>query len=102
MNKELFLLILGMGIVTYIPRMVPMIFLKEIKLPAFIKRFLEFVPYSILASLIFPGILSSVQNIQSAIVGAALSIGLSLLRLNLIFVVFGGILGVYLTELLFF
>jgi branched-subunit amino acid transport protein len=102
MNKELMLLILGMGLVTYIPRMIPMIFLKEFTLPPFVKRFLEFVPYSVLASLIFPGILNSVEHMESAIVGAVLSIALSLLKMNLVVVVFVGIIGVYFTDFLLF
>ncbi|WP_025027736.1 AzlD domain-containing protein [Caldalkalibacillus mannanilyticus] len=97
--SSLLLLVIGMGVVTYIPRMLPMVFLKKMSLSPSLKRFLEFVPYTVLASLIFPGILFSVEHTQSAIVGGLISIILAVLRVNLVFIVLGGIVGVYLSDL---
>ncbi|MGF7184313.1 branched-subunit amino acid transport protein [Desulfitispora alkaliphila] len=95
---SLVLLVIGMGLVTYIPRMLPLVYLKNIALPPRVNRFLEFVPYAVLTSLIFPGILFSVETIQAAIVGGALSVILALMRFNLIIIIIGGILGVFITE----
>ncbi|MBO8170265.1 MAG: AzlD domain-containing protein [Bacillaceae bacterium] len=100
--NNLFLLVVGMGLVTYIPRMLPMVFLKNLKLPPSMRRFLEFVPYTVLASLVFPGILTSVENMPSAVVGGILSVVLALFRFNLILIVLGGIIGVFVTDYLFF
>ncbi|OEF99037.1 branched-chain amino acid transporter [Vulcanibacillus modesticaldus] len=97
--NSLILLVLGMAIVTYIPRMVPMVIFQNIVLPPYLKRFLEFVPYSVLGALIFPSILSSTDNMGSAIFGGIISIILALFNTNIIFVVLGGISGVYLWNL---
>ncbi len=97
MNAYL-LLVVGMGLVTYIPRMIPMVILKEIKLPAYLRRFLQFIPYAALGALIFPGILQSTSHIESAIFGGIISVIIALLRLNIIIVVLGGIFSVYLWE----
>ncbi len=101
-NDYLWLLVIGMGVVTYVPRMLPMVFLKNLNLPPSMKRFLQFIPYAVLASLIFPGILTSVDTVESAIIGGLVSVILSLLRVNLILVVLGGIMGVFISEQMFF
>ena len=98
---NLWILIIGMGIVTYLPRMVPLVILQDLKLPASLKRFFEFIPFAILGALIFPGILYSTNSIDSAIFGGIVATIVAYFRVNLIIVVFSGILGVYLWNLVF-
>ena len=100
MNR-LLLVVLGMAFVTYLPRMAPMVLLKNIKLPNFLKIFLEFIPYAALGALIIPGVFSSTGDTKSAIVGTIVSASLAFFRLNTMFVVLGGILGVFLSQTLF-
>ncbi|MCT4778079.1 MULTISPECIES: AzlD domain-containing protein [Exiguobacterium] len=97
---SLFLLVLAMAFFTYIPRLVPLLWLRDVKLPPLLKRFLLFTPYAVLASLIFPGILSATNSLTSALAGGAVAAALALLRANLMLVVIGGIAGVYLVETL--
>lgn len=89
---SLFLLVLAMALVTYVPR------LRDLKLPPLLKRFLLFTPYAVLASLIFPGILYSTSSLSSALAGGVFATMLALLRVNLMLIVLGGILGVYVVE----
>ncbi len=91
-----------MGLVTYVPRMLPMVYLHSMELPHFLQRFLQFVPYAVLASLIFPGILYSVDHIYSAFIGGLVSVVLALSRMNLMIVVLGGIITVFICDQLFF
>ena len=100
MNR-LLLVVLGMAFVTYLPRMAPMVLLKDIKLPDFLKTFLEFIPYAALGALIIPGVFSSTGDIKSSIIGTIVSVSLAFFKLNTMFVVLGGILGVFLTQNLF-
>lgn len=100
MNR-LFFLVLSMAVVTYLPRMAPMVLLKNIKLPGFIKTFLEFIPYAALGALIVPGILTSTGDIKSALAGTVVSTVLALFRMNTMFVVLGGVLGVFITQTFF-
>ncbi|MCK0472032.1 AzlD domain-containing protein [Halalkalibacter sp. APA_J-10(15)] len=99
---EYFLLVLCMGLVTFIPRMLPMVFLHSIELPNFLQRFLQFVPYAVLASLIFPGILYSVDHVPAAIIGGLASIILAIFGMNLIIIVLGGITAVFISHHFFF
>lgn len=93
-------LIFAMALVTFIPRMLPMVLLNGVKLPSRLKTFLDFIPFAALGALIFPGILSSTGDTGSAICGLVVAIGLSLAKLNVMFVVTGGITAVYLYQLL--
>lgn len=95
---SLLLLVLAMALVTYIPRLVPLLWLQDLKLPPLLKRFLLFTPYAVLASLIFPGILQATTSLTSALAGGVVAATLAFLRVNLMLVVIGGIVGVYLIE----
>lgn len=95
---DLVVIVLLMSVVTYIPRLLPMAFLSRLELPSPLKAFLKHIPYAALGALIFPGILDSTGNRLSAAVGGAISVILAYFRLNVIFVVFGGIAGVMLCN----
>ncbi len=56
---EYLLLILGMGVVTYIPRWIPLVALVGRKLPRWMVEWLDLVPVAILASLLLPLLLVS-------------------------------------------
>lgn len=51
-------IILGMAVVTYIPRLLPAAWKDWSFLPDWAKRWLRSIPYAALGALIFPGILS--------------------------------------------
>lgn len=97
MNNWL-LLIGGMAAVTYIPRLLPMILFSKINLPPFLERFLKFIPYTALSALVFPAILYSTENIQSALIGSIISVILAFYNINLVLIVLSGILGVFFWE----
>lgn len=60
-NKML-LLVLGMMLVTYIPRLLPFIIISGQKLPQGIRKFLLFIPPTALGALIIPGVFSAVPG----------------------------------------
>jgi len=53
LETEYVLLVFSMGLVTYIPRWFPLIFLSQRKLPQWFVEWLELVPVAILSALIF-------------------------------------------------
>ena len=58
MNEpSVILMVLGMALVTYLPRMLPLWLLSSRKLPPLFIRWLELIPPSVLAALLAPGIL---------------------------------------------
>lgn len=58
MNGEIWLMILGMAAVTYIPRALPAVIIDKIKFPPKAEKFLKLIPYTAMAALIFPGIIT--------------------------------------------
>lgn len=92
------LLIIAMGAVTYIPRMIPMLFLRDIEPSRFVKRFLNYIPYAALTTLIFPGILYSTNDLISALIGGIVSIITAFYKDNLLLIVFTGIITALVIE----
>lgn len=96
---NLIYLVLAMALVTYVPRMVPMVLLPKVKLPLYVKQFMRLIPYAALGALIFPGVLSSTGvNMEPAITGCIIAILLAWFETNLIIVVAGGIAGALLIN----
>ncbi|MEI5908870.1 AzlD domain-containing protein [Bacillus spongiae] len=51
-NLSIFLIILGCAIVTFIPRVIPFIFVRNIDLPDVVSKWLSFIPICIFTGLI--------------------------------------------------
>ena len=68
MYGNMWFLILGMAMVTYIPRMAPLVMINAEKLPGPLVRMLKNIPYAALGALIFPGILTIDQNIWLSLI----------------------------------
>lgn len=72
------MVILGCALVTFIPRLIPSIFVGRISFNKKTEKFLDLIPYTALSALIIPGVLT-VDNqlwyigLIGAIVAAALS-----------------------------
>ena len=54
MRHEILMLILGMGIVTFLPRFLPMAFLTRWVIPERVKMGLGYIPIAILSAIVFP------------------------------------------------
>lgn len=90
-----------MALVTYIPRALPLaIFNKKIE-NKFIKSFLFYVPYAVLASMTFPFIFYFVDELWIAIVGTAVALILAFLKQKLIVVALASVLVVFILLLIF-
>jgi branched-subunit amino acid transport protein len=53
------LLLVGMGLVTYLPRALPLAALSRRKLPDWVVEWLELIPVALLAALVTPALLAS-------------------------------------------
>ncbi|BAD39441.1 AzlD domain-containing protein [Symbiobacterium thermophilum] len=56
-RTEVLLLFLGMALVTYLPRMLPIVVLSRFRLPPLVLRWLEFIPAAVLSALLAQGLL---------------------------------------------
>jgi len=59
MNTETITVIVAMGIVTYIPRWLPLFFLSRRRLPHWLVLWLDFIPAAILSALVLPAIVTA-------------------------------------------
>jgi branched-subunit amino acid transport protein len=92
MDSKILWIIVGMGLVTYLPRMLPFVLFKGKELPPFIQGVLRNVPYATLGALIFPAILIIQKgDIWYGILGAATAFTAAFLGANVIVVVLGSI-----------
>lgn len=90
--------LLGMAVVTYIPRAIPLTFLEGKELPPVVSGVLRNIPFAVLGALIFPAILYVQEgNILFGFIGTIVAFTLAVLFSNVMVVVLGtiGVLAVY-------
>lgn len=96
---NLFLVIFGMMVVTYIPRVLPALFMDRFQFPVWFQRWLKSIPYAALGALIFPGILlvdkeQPIAGIMGGIVAAVLAYA----KAHIVFIMTGAILAVLIAQ----
>lgn len=100
MYVRYFVAIVIMALVTYIPRALPVAFFtKQIK-SRYIKSFLYYVPYAVLASLTFPGIFYCTDNAIAAVLGTIVALILAYFEQSLVVVAIASVVTVFLANLL--
>ena len=72
-----------MALASYLPRFIPITFLKEKIKSKYIQSFLYYMPYAVLAALTFPAIFFATGNIYTAMIGTAIALVLSFFKVNL-------------------
>ena len=55
-DMKIWILIVGMAIVTYVPRMIPLLIFSKINLPPWLESWLKYIPVGIFSALVFPDI----------------------------------------------
>ncbi len=98
---NIYFIIAAMALATYLPRLLPVIFIHRIRLPKRLKKILVMIPYAALGTLIFPGIMSVDEKFPAiGVLGGLAAILISYRRFNVIFTVTGSILVVYFLKLI--
>ncbi|WP_164669617.1 AzlD domain-containing protein [Virgibacillus doumboii] len=93
-------IIIGMALVTMIPRAIPAFIVDKLQFRDWVNRWLNAIPFAALGALIFPGILSvKADQPHIGLIGGAVAIVLAYLGLNVILVVIGAIVTVFLFTL---
>jgi branched-subunit amino acid transport protein len=105
-NLYILLIILGSAIVTFVPRVLPLVILSRLKIPDWGMRWLNYVPISVMAALVGQELIlpngkpSSFQdNIE--LVAALPTFAAAILSRSLIWTVVAGIISMMLLRLLF-
>ncbi|WP_405294738.1 AzlD domain-containing protein [Methanobrevibacter sp.] len=72
------LVIVGCAIVTFIPRLIPALFIDKLDFPPKAEKFLNLIPYTALAALICPGVLTVDNQLwYIGLIGAIVAAGLA-------------------------
>lgn len=91
------IVIIGMAIVTVLPRIIPAFIVERLKFPQWVNYWLSAVPYAALGALIFPGILTVVPDQPwIGLVGGLVAIILSIFRFHMVIIVLGAAFTVFL------
>ena len=100
MNNHIILLILGMAAVTYLPRLLPFLFLSNRQIPERLNAFLKCIPAAAIGALIIPGALSATPDMpMAAVTGMIFTLILGLWQGGIIVPVLGSIFVTYLVLL---
>ena len=86
--------------VTYLIRLLPLIFIRKKIENRFVRSFLYYVPYSVLSVMTVPAIFYSTGCVSSAIVGTLTAVLLAYKKRSLIIVAAGAALAVLAVELI--
>lgn len=62
MVNNIYILILGMMVVTYLPRLIPFLIMNNKKIPYKFELFLGYIPYAALGALIIPGFIQAIPG----------------------------------------
>ena len=90
-----------MGLVSYLPRAIPLAFFNRKIENKFIRSFLYYVPYAVLAAMTFPFILYFIPEMWIAAIGTAVALLLATLKQKLIVVAAVSVLFVFILLIIF-
>lgn len=97
-QPRVFISILIMAVVTYFVRMLPLVIFKKKITNRFVRSFLAYVPYAVLAAMTFPGILFSTGNVPAAACGLLAALFLAYRGKGLLTVALGSAAVVFTAE----
>ena len=91
---DIWLLILLMAVVTYIPRALPAILMQKLEIRGRAKRFLDLIPYTAMSVLVFPGVITAdASRPEIGIAGGLIAILLAWHKCPLVICVLAAILS---------
>lgn len=72
------LVVIGCALVTFIPRLIPALFIDKLNFSPKVEKFLNLIPYTALAALICPGVLTVDNQLwYIGLIGAVVAAGLA-------------------------
>ncbi len=97
--RNTYVCILVMALVTYLVRVIPLVFFHGGIKSRFIRSFLHYVPYVTLSVMTFPAIITASGNPLSGLVGLAVAVAVSVWKGSLPLVAAFCCLSVYISSL---
>lgn len=91
-----------MAVTTYLIRSAPMVLFRKRIENVWIRSFLHYVPYAVLAAMTFPAVFSSTGTTASAVTGSVVAIVLAYFKRSLLTVALGAAATVFVVQLMGF
>lgn len=91
-----------MALTTYLIRVTPMVVFRQKITNRFVRSFLYYVPYAVLAAMTFPAIFTSTGSQLSAIVGCIAAVALAWFNRGLLTVAVGAVAVAFLVQMIGF
>ncbi|MBQ7015179.1 MAG: AzlD domain-containing protein [Clostridia bacterium] len=88
--------------VTYLIRMIPMVFFRKKIESVWLQSFLYYVPYAVLTAMTFPAVFSSTGSTLSAIIGCGAALILAFFERSLLIVAVGAAAAAFIVQILGF
>lgn len=98
-NIQFFIYLAIMAVSTYLIRAIPFALASKKIENTFIKSFLCYIPYAVLAAMTFPAVFYATKNPVSATVGVIIAFILALFKRGLMTVAVAACAGVFITEI---
>ena len=98
--ENIFIYIAVMALVTYLIRMLPLVIFRKKIENRFIRSFLYYIPYAVLAAMTFPALFSSTGNERSAEAGLIVALLLAFFEKGLLTVALSSCVAVFVIEFL--
>ncbi len=99
-SKYIILSVLVTSLVTYIIRMVPLVFFRRKIKTRWLRSFLYYVPYSVLAAMTFPAVFTSTGSLLGGICGSCAALILAYMKKGLLTASIGAALVAFLVQLI--
>ena len=98
--ENIFIYIAVMALVTYLIRMLPLVIFRKKIENRFIRSFLYYIPYAVLAAMTFPEDFSSTGSVWSAVAGLIVALLLAFFEKGLLTVALSSCVAVFVIEFL--
>ena len=98
--ENIFIYIAVMALVTYLIRMLPLVIFRKKIENRFIRSFLYYIPYAVLAAMTFPAVFLSTGGVWSAVAGLIVALLLAFFEKGLLTVALSSCVAVFVIEFL--
>ena len=98
--ENIFIYIAVMALVTYLIRMLPLVIFRKKIENRFIRSFLYYIPYAVLAAMTFPAVFSFTGSVWSAVAGLIVALLLAFFEKGLLTVALSSCVAVFVIEFL--
>jgi branched-subunit amino acid transport protein len=105
-DSYVFWVIVGSAVVTLIPRVLPFLFMRRVRMPVFVQKWLSYIPVCLFSALIVQGVLEQqgrglLSVVWSDLMALAVSLAVAFKTRSLLVTVLTGVVGAALFRWLF-